>query len=156
MGRNKRPSIWSPELTNAVLEHWRARKSGGLIAKDLHLTRNQVMGKLARLGAIRMKRRQMPHQTLPAFRPVFRRRRDEVVPLRPAPLPMPSDASLRSFNTVSGPSYALADLHSNDCRWPIGDPREEGFCYCAAPVWADGAVYCVHHQLLSRVRTKPL
>jgi GcrA cell cycle regulator len=44
-------------------------------------------------------------------------------------------------------------LEANDCRWPIGDPRHEGFHFCGAQK-IDGRPYCAHHWSLSFVPGK--
>ncbi len=38
----------------------------------------------------------------------------------------------------------MADLQAKDCRWPLGDPREQGFHFCGAPQLA-GRPYCELH-----------
>ena len=38
----------------------------------------------------------------------------------------------------------LMDLTERTCKWPIGDPAEEGFHFCGLPS-VDGKPYCVHH-----------
>ena len=38
----------------------------------------------------------------------------------------------------------LKNLTSGMCRWPIGDPRQEGFHFCGAAVDAD-LPYCREH-----------
>ena len=50
----------------------------------------------------------------------------------------------------------MADLETNDCRWPIGDPRHEGFHFCGAKQ-ADGRPYCQEHWNLAFVpgKTRP-
>lgn len=40
--------------------------------------------------------------------------------------------------------YTLADLTSQTCRWPIGDPKEENFHFCGKPV-IQGKPYCADH-----------
>lgn len=42
----------------------------------------------------------------------------------------------------------LLDLAPRDCRFPIGDPREPGFGFCAAPA-SVGHSYCEHHHALA-------
>ncbi len=48
----------------------------------------------------------------------------------------------------------LADLEMNDCRWPIGDPRQEGFHFCGARQ-IPGRPYCDAHWQMSFVTAKP-
>lgn len=47
----------------------------------------------------------------------------------------------------------LLELESGDCRWPVGDPRQDGFHFCGAPQML-GRPYCVTHWPLSFVPAK--
>jgi hypothetical protein len=42
------------------------------------------------------------------------------------------------------PRKTIANLQAKDCRWPVGDPREQGFHFCGAPQLA-GRPYCELH-----------
>ena len=44
----------------------------------------------------------------------------------------------------------LDDLEANDCRWPFGDPKEEGFHFCNRKQSAGGYPYCEHHTNRAR------
>lgn len=48
---------------------------------------------------------------------------------------------------------SLLDLEANECRWPIGDPRKEGFHFCGAQQVL-GRPYCIQHWQLSFVPGK--
>lgn len=46
---------------------------------------------------------------------------------------------------------SLLELTANSCRWPLGDPREPGFCFCGG--WFDATQpipYCEEHLALAR------
>lgn len=45
---------------------------------------------------------------------------------------------------------SLLDLESGECRWPVGDPRKEGFHFCGAQQ-VMGRPYCIEHWPLSFV-----
>lgn len=47
----------------------------------------------------------------------------------------------------------MADLDHGDCRWPIGDPRHDGFHFCGAKQ-AIGRPYCQEHWEMSFVPGK--
>ena len=47
----------------------------------------------------------------------------------------------------------MADLEHSDCRWPIGDPRQEGFHFCGAKQTA-GRPYCEEHWNMAFVPSK--
>ena len=38
----------------------------------------------------------------------------------------------------------MANLKTDQCRWPIGDPDSDGFHFCGAPVFV-GKPYCYEH-----------
>ena len=45
----------------------------------------------------------------------------------------------------------LVELDSHTCRWPIGDPRDEDFCFCGKKVRA-GQTYCDEHSQVAYVK----
>jgi len=47
----------------------------------------------------------------------------------------------------------MVDLEANDCRWPIGDPRNSDFHFCGAQKLL-GKPYCLEHWNLSFDATK--
>lgn len=47
----------------------------------------------------------------------------------------------------------VANLEAGDCRWPIGDPRHEGFHFCGAKQ-VEGRPYCAHHTEVSYIPGK--
>lgn len=47
----------------------------------------------------------------------------------------------------------LLELEANECRWPLGDPRQEGFHFCGAQQVL-GRPYCIQHWQLSFVPGK--
>jgi GcrA cell cycle regulator len=48
----------------------------------------------------------------------------------------------------------LMDLAPHDCRWPIGEPRQEGFHFCGEPQLA-GRPYCARHWQMAFQPSKP-
>ena len=48
----------------------------------------------------------------------------------------------------------ITSLEPRDCRWPIGDPRQEGFHFCGAPQVA-GQSYCSEHLRLAFQPPRP-
>jgi hypothetical protein len=47
-----------------------------------------------------------------------------------------------------GPACGLLDLTEATCRWPVGDPGEEGFAFCGAAPFKRYP-YCVAHCLIA-------
>jgi GcrA cell cycle regulator len=48
----------------------------------------------------------------------------------------------------------VTTLEPRDCRWPIGDPRQEGFHFCGEPK-VPGQSYCSEHLRLAFQPAKP-
>jgi GcrA cell cycle regulator len=48
----------------------------------------------------------------------------------------------------------VATLERNDCRWPIGDPRQPDFHFCGAPKLPDRP-YCEIHWRMAFQPSRP-
>lgn len=48
----------------------------------------------------------------------------------------------------------MTNIEAGDCRWPIGDPRHEGFHFCGAQQVL-GRPYCAEHAAQSHEASKP-
>lgn len=142
---------WTPERVETLKRLWDKGLSASAIAARLGdgVTRNAVISKLHRSGLSgraqnvstqnRITRMRMPAAKVKA--PTFVR--------HSANTPM---ASIQPELYTPQPDIviplverkALADLEPGDCRWPIGDPRDNDFHFCARP-HVSGLPYCEHH-----------
>lgn len=106
--------VWTPELISTLRRLWDEGASTAEIGRQLGISKNAVVGKAHRLE---LSARPSPIK------------RAEVVTPPPAAAPTPAKAA-----RPKGPS----------CQWPIGDPRDADFHFCAAtPV--PGRPYCRAH-----------
>jgi GcrA cell cycle regulator len=145
---------WTEERAEAVRRMWTDGESSGAIARQLGVTRNAVISKVHRMKLPMRAPNGWTEATkalaLPARRSAAGKLGARMVRTRPAhlvprgapklpsePLPPPSD-----LDTARKP---LTELQSRDCRWPVGDPRQAGFGFCAMPRDGDGP-YCEHHM----------
>ena len=142
--------FWTEERMARCRELWGEGCSAAHIGAQLGCTRNAVLSKIHRSGwsgrtkgaapsSVPQRRQRAREATV--LRP--RARSDGAAPSAPLPLPPPSEASLASF--APGGTKTLLELRDRDCRWPIGDVGEPGFCFCAAPK-LEGFSYCAAHQ----------
>ena len=144
-------STWTEARIEVLTALWREGRSASGIARELGgVTRNAVIGKVHRLGLGGRARPAPPGSrragSPKAERPAPPRRRPRVVRAWPV---------LPQLVTEPEPLQGLADVVSvgrHDCRWPIGEPRAEGFTLCGRPA-ARGA-YCAPHGALA-YRTTP-
>ena len=166
-----RQSVWTDEIIGKMLELWMEGKSASNIARELcaiagqQLSRNAVIGKLHRMR----KAGQIPEREEP--RPRAQRqsgrkttaRSQERPPARPAaagalaletkahaaPAQQPSpERRLEVAAEEKGLVKDIMDLNQNTCRWPIGTPGEEGFCFCGRQP-REGLPYCEHHAAVA-------
>ncbi len=140
---------WTDTRTERLKALWAEGRSASEIAGLLgEVTRNAVIGKVHRLGLAGRQttsRQPGPRRTSP------RRHRSGRVELRlppsrfvraASPLP-PSPPS-----PVAALMLPLRQLRDDQCRWPIGDPRQAGFGFCGCQK-APGIPYCGHHAAIA-------
>ncbi|MBL8548765.1 MAG: GcrA cell cycle regulator [Hyphomonadaceae bacterium] len=136
---------WTEERVTLLKKLWTEGHSASQIAKQLGgVTRNAVIGKVHRLG---LAGRSTPSR--PAKRPVRAARpRTPTAPnaprIRPAtytpPVLMPVLDPLR---LADGTFASVLTLNESMCKWPIGNPDEAGFAFCARP--SCSGPYCADH-----------
>lgn len=115
-------SAWTEDRTDQLKRLWPEGLSAETIARELGggLTRNAVLGKVARLG-------------LSQARSSGRSRREAAD--RNAPEPPPDGAA------------TILSVKRTDCRWPYGEPGEAAFSLCGRPA-ARGA-FCTAHAAIA-------
>jgi hypothetical protein len=59
-----------------------------------------------------------------------------------------------SAKSVKKKQKTVATLEARDCRWPFGDPREEGFHFCGEPQ-LPGKPYCALHWQKAFMPARP-
>jgi GcrA cell cycle regulator len=159
---------WTDERVEQLKRMWTDGLSASQIAGRLGqgVTRNAVIGKVHRLNlagrapqqrpvATRSRKtrepshpgRQIQSPSLPvagntALKPVLRA--DPTT--RPVALAEPEP--LRLVNTPQGGRVTILQLSDKTCKWPIGDPGHEEFCFCGHTP-RDSAPYCEYHARLA-------
>jgi len=161
---------WTDERVEHLKQLWSDGLSASQIASKLGgITRNAVIGKVHRLGLsgrgspsrTSRPRSRKPRQSAPAagtatvtqfptagataLKPEVQA---QAAPeTRPAPKPSP----VREV-APSGKRVDILHLSERTCRWPIGEPGSEEFCFCGAMPKA-GLPYCEHH---ARIAYQPI
>lgn len=121
-------STWSDERVELLRQLWQSGKSAAEIAQQLggSISRNAVIGKAHRLG---LSGRASPVQ----------KKIDKVAAAAIARAASDAVTYERSPTGVN-----LLQLTEKTCRWPIGDPKRDGFHFCGARPMP-GLPYCGHH-----------
>lgn len=136
-------SGWSDDRITTLKTLWLEGLSASQIAKQLGgVTRNAVIGKIHRLGLSgrgqpsKPARLERPAAPRVARRPALTKAsatvRSPTPPSRPEPVP-------------EGPGLvsSMSLLGAHACKWPIGDPKADGFSFCGR--MASGP-YCPAHK----------
>ena len=154
------PSNWSDERVELLKKLWADGLSASQIATKLgEVTRNAVIGKVHRLGLAgrattsRIRTARPRSAALSCARPTAKvahfpcerhdaRAFDRIARRIPELEPAPDG------------QFKLIDLTESMCHWPIGDPMEEGFCFCAREKAID-APYCPAHAATATLPATP-
>jgi GcrA cell cycle regulator len=95
-------------------------------------------------------------------RTVFAKRAPVTLPpapqeLPPAPMPpVPALAVVEEIPVPQSERITLLALRDGMCRWPLGTPGEEDFCFCGCGTSKSAkgifATYCEHHTRIAYAR----
>ena len=149
---------WTDERVELLKKLWAEGLSASQIAAQIGgLSRNAVIGKVHRLGLSgraktssssipRMRKPRAASQGLNrAMRPRLRFRGNTAL----APdYELEPDADPLANVVPMGPRVSITELSESTCRWPIGEPGAEDFCYCGAQIKAE-LPYCPYHARLA-------
>jgi GcrA cell cycle regulator len=139
---------WTAERIELLKSCFAAGLSCREIAADIGVSRNAVIGKLSRLDLTREEsggRRRARKGAATGDRPrAAARLRHQMLPTLHAELqPLADEEPIHNEHCCS-----LFELSEQRCRWPIGTPRAEDFCFCGnTPV--EGLPYCPGHTRLA-------
>ena len=138
---------WTPERVELLKSCFAAGRTCREIADDIGVSRNSVIGKLSRLCLTREgdARRPARKHAARADRPktTARLRHQMLLTLDAEPQPAADEEPIHNGHCCS-----LFELSEQRCRWPIGTPHAEDFCFCGnTPV--EGLPYCPGHTRLA-------
>jgi GcrA cell cycle regulator len=141
---SKEPT-WTVERIELLKSHFAAGLTCREIANEIGLSRNAVIGKLARLDLTRDKKPEVRRDGGKRSRPrsVPRLQYRMLKQLFAEAAPVEEDQSVLSAQHCS-----LLELSEEKCRWPINSPGEKDFCFCGnRPL--EGMPYCAGHTRLA-------
>lgn len=139
---------WTDERVSMLKQLWGEGKTAAEIAKLLGgVTRNAVIGKAHRLklsGRVSpIQQNNRPEAVVSRVRPAA-----SVIEARPVrsalarELEQPVAPRIEEY--IQGKGVKLVELKERMCRWPIGDPKDEKFCFCGGESHPD-LPYCEYH-----------
>ena len=146
---------WTEQMVEDLRQMWLEGLTANEIAKKLGVSKNSIVGKVHRLcltarpSPIKKKEEtEEPKKT--AQKQVIETINEEF-------LPEIEEEETLEIEEISAPKPSkvngvkLVNLDSHTCRWPIGDPRDEDFCFCVKKVRA-GQTYCDEHAAMAYVK----
>ena len=168
---------WTDERVALLTKLWGEGLSASQIAGRLShgVTRNAVIGKVHRLnlagraataprttGAEGRPRKTEPSrpgqtpppQARPLSQPSMPRmgntalKQQPRMETAPRPLALPEPKPLRLVDKAKDGRITILHLTEKTCKWPIGDPGHEDFCFCGHNP-REGAPYCEYHARLA-------
>ena len=141
---------WTEDRVEQLKKMWAEGLSASQIAAKLAggVTRNAVIGKVHRMGLSgrvtrtrvstprTRKTREPSHPGRPApaeasnnaYRSSGNNALKPVASVKPEPIPDP--VPIRVADIPVGERVTILMLSDKTCRWPIGDPSSEDFCFC--------------------------
>jgi GcrA cell cycle regulator len=162
---------WTDERVELLKKMWAEGLSASQIAAKLAggVTRNAVIGKVHRMGLSgrvtrtrvstprTRKTREPSHPGRPAHAgnadtgsPVARSIGNTALKPLPAakPEPLLEPVPIRAADIPIGERVTILMLSDKTCRWPIGDPSHEDFCFCGKTP-KEGMPYCAGHAAIA-------
>jgi len=107
--------VWTEDKIKKLKKMWQVGKPTAEIAKMLGMSKNSIIGKVHRLN----------------------------LKVRPSPIKTDTAKPKKTQQKVVE-KVGLMDLKLTTCRWPIGDPKDEDFCFCGKQT-ITGKPYCAQH-----------
>jgi GcrA cell cycle regulator len=161
---------WTDERVENLKKMWGEGLSASQIAAKIGggVTRNAVIGKVHRLGlagrqtaprapstrtTVRKETRspgmaqpRMPSQ--PSMPTAGATALKSYAHLAPKVAPLPEPKPLRLVDLSKDGRITILHLSDKTCKWPIGDPMHEDFCFCGHGP-REGSPYCEYHARMA-------
>jgi GcrA cell cycle regulator len=148
---------WSDDRIEQLRTLWATGLSAGCIAVQIgDVSRCAVLGKVYRLGLAERRtarrvnslqrngrRRRASPDTAHPWRRAFREQPKQRPNKRPPAWLRAIEAEDAAIKRVP-----LLELRPGMCRWPIGDPKREGFGFCGQ-ARLEGVSYCSRHAMVA-------
>lgn len=143
---------WTEEMIENLKQMWKEGLTTNEIAKRLGVSKNSIVGKVHRLN---LKARPSPIK-----------KKEDVAPIENLATKeeknKPSSKTIKKVSispvnisstkeTKKNQCLKLTELDNHTCRWPLGDPRDDNFCFCGKAV-RGGQTYCEEHSAIAYVK----
>ena len=143
---------WTEEMIDKLKQMWKEGLTTNEIAKRLEVSKNSIVGKVPRLN---LKARPSPikkkdenqNETMDIAKTSNIKQEVKVIKeTEVSSINIDSEKVCKEANCIK-----LTELDNHTCRWPIGDPRDDNFCFCGKSV-RSGQTYCEEHSNIAYVK----
>lgn len=156
---------WTDEQVEKLRQMWVEGLTANEIAKKLGVSKNSIVGKVHRLclkaRPSPIKKKENAEATLvsevtevseEAVKTVDESVEAEEIAVEADSIERVAREKVAAVKKNPGKhSVKLVELDSHTCRWPIGDPRDDDFCFCGKKV-KTGQTYCDEHSAVAYVK----
>ncbi len=143
---------WTDEMVEKLTSMWLGGATTNEIAKELGLSKNSVVGKVHRLN---LSARPSPIKKKEEKKVTKKTQTILKKDIEPKEKNVSTSAvqktSEKQNSSESKKCLRLNELDNHSCRWPIGDPKDENFCFCGKKV-RTGQTYCDEHAAIAYVK----
>ena len=157
---------WTTDMIDNLKKLWKKGLTTNEIAKELGVSKNSIVGKVHRLNLtsrpspIKKKDDEtevevQSQETLTDVAPENVQKKAVKADTQKHKEPEKPQAEKQEKTAPASVSpkrgIKLSELDSHTCRWPLGDPKDDGFCFCGAKV-RTGQTYCDEHAAIAYVK----
>ena len=157
--------IWTDEAVEELKRMWDKGMTTGQIAKALNVTKNSIIGKVHRLCLTArpspIKKASSPKNDSKNVKTTVKTATDNSEKAQKQTDKAPEESIIvknddksllcKENYTVEETNIPLVKLDNHTCRWPVGDPRDDDFCFCGKRV-KTGQTYCEEHAAIAYVK----
>lgn len=159
--------VWTDEAVEELKRMWDRGMTTGQIAKALGVTKNSIIGKVHRL-CLTARPSPIKKASVSSDKPTEKVEKTKKVTKSPKKAEK-TEKIEKAENTKSessaivvevkkdSPASAeetnipLVKLDNHTCRWPLGDPKDDDFCFCGRKI-KTGQTYCEEHAAIAYVK----
>jgi len=152
---------WEDSQIQLLKELWGFGLSAQKISERLgNKSRNAVIGKANRLNlssrAVGVRARPEKPKPAPVKTKIVINIPSPEKPKKPRKVYIrKNDEQIKEIaRTCYGQKTKLLHLKSNQCHWGVGDPRDDDFGFCAAPIQKGKKNYCEKHDSIKSVQAR--
>ncbi len=149
--------IWTDEAVEELKKMWDKGMTTGQIAKVLNVTKNSIIGKVHRLcltarpSPIKKSSNSTEKKTVTSKKTEKETKAKSTSKCKTKEKPIVIEEAKPQVAPIEETNIPLVKLDNHTCRWPMGDPKDEDFCFCGKRI-KTGQTYCEEHAMVAYVK----